>query len=70
MYSAYKFYSFSSKESQVSLFQTVLAPDTNHWGGLQKDSRLSFGRGIDSKKNALHIVWYSDDVVGLGIRVG
>ena len=69
MYSAYKFYSFCIKESQASLFQTVLAPDTNHWGGLQKDSRLSSGRGTDAK-NALYFVWCSDSVVGLEISVG
>ena len=69
MYSAYKFYSFCIKESQASLFQIVLAPDTNHRSGLQKDSRLSLGRGTDAK-NALYIVWGSDDVVGLEISVG
>ena len=55
MYSAYKFYSFCIRESQASLFQTVLAPDTNHWGGFQKDSRLSFW-GVQMPRMLIHCV--------------
>ena len=59
-------YSFSMKESQALPLQATLSPDTNHGGRFQKDSRLSFWRGTDAKKNALYILWWGDNLVGLG----
>lgn len=63
-------YSFSIKESQALPLQATLSPDTNHGGRFQKDSRLSFWRDTDTKKNALYILWWGDDLIGLGISVG
>lgn len=63
-------YSFSIKESQALQLQATLSPDINRGGRFQKDSRLSFWRDTDTKKNALYILWWGDNLVGLGMSVG
>lgn len=60
-------YSFSIRESQVSLLQATLAPATIQGSRVwfRKDTRpLSFWRGTDAKENALHILQQGDAVVG------